>query len=163
MSYETVFQADNPVRNLSFAAFGLVFVVVGALRVFRPEMLTTIGFQGLQGKPGLWFGWFGLVFASLWTAVAGIGIAGGNIRAIHDLKAGRCQVLEGPVENFRPLPIGAHGFESFSVHGVSFQYSDGVVIPGFNNTASHRGPIRQGLWVRLCERDGQILRLEVAH
>ena len=52
--------------------------------------------------------------------------------------------------------------EHFDVHGVEFNYSDYIVSAGFNNTASHGGPIRPGLPVRICYRDGEILRLEIA-
>ena len=51
--------------------------------------------------------------------------------------------------------------EQFDIAGVSFSYSDYVITAGFNNSASHGGPIREGLPVRVCHRNGEILRLEV--
>ncbi|GAC1417844.1 MAG: hypothetical protein NVSMB69_18760 [Novosphingobium sp.] len=51
--------------------------------------------------------------------------------------------------------------EHFDVAGVTFSYSDYVITAGFNNSASHGGPIREALPVRICHRDGEILRLEV--
>ena len=51
---------------------------------------------------------------------------------------------------------------------VRFQYSDFMYSGGFNNTASHGGPIRPGLQVRVCYLPGPsddenvILRLEAA-
>ncbi|WP_322021733.1 MULTISPECIES: hypothetical protein [unclassified Burkholderia] len=52
--------------------------------------------------------------------------------------------------------------ERFCVGQVCFSYSDYVVTGGFNNTASHGGPIRAGLPVRGSYVDGLIVKLEVA-
>ena len=73
-----------------------------------------------------------------------------------------CQFLEGRVDHFHPMPYAGHDEETFDVNGVKFWYSDYIITAGFNNTASHGGPIRQGLPVRICQSDGEILRLEVA-
>ncbi|MBX9769509.1 MAG: hypothetical protein K2X47_19690 [Bdellovibrionales bacterium] len=55
--------------------------------------------------------------------------------------------------------------ESFMVSGVRFQYSDYVVTDGFNQTASHGGPISKGAYVRICydPKGNHILRLEIRH
>lgn len=157
MSYKVVFDAANePFRHLFFVAPGLLFVVVGALMVFRPQVLEAMGFRASRRfQPA--FGWFFLIFAVLWTGVAGIGVVGGDLAAGADLRAGRCEVLEGRVENLESLPKQ----ESFSLDGVRFEYSDYVVAPGFSHTAAHGGPLREGLPVRLCHADGHILRLEI--
>ena len=34
------------------------------------------------------------------------------------------QVLEGVIENFRPMPYSGHSHESFRLNGVKFDYSD---------------------------------------
>ena len=77
-------------------------------------------------------------------------------------------VVEGPVENFVPMPYQGHSLESFDVAGVHFAYSDYVLTSGFNNTSSHGGPIRQGLYVRIhyvrlgrSEDANSIVRLEI--
>ena len=78
------------------------------------------------------------------------------------LAAGTYAVVEGKVENFKPMPKTGHSQESFTVNGVRFLYSDyDVSQGGFNNTASHGGPIRSGLPVRIAYQNGRILRLEV--
>jgi hypothetical protein len=163
MHYATVFTpTDNLFRNCGFAAFGLLFVVVGALMVFRPQVLIALGFRDM-GKYRAVFGWFYFLFALLWTVIAGFSVVGGSIIASWNLNSGNCQNVEGVVDNFQPgSGWTGKNWESFSVRGVTFEYSDGEVAPGFNRTASHGGPIRQGLPVRICYRDGQILRLEVA-
>lgn len=79
-----------------------------------------------------------------------------------------CRQVEGVVGDFVPMPYDGHGYESFSVGAVRFQYSDFMYSGGFNNTASHGGPIRPGLQVRVCYLPGPsddenvILRLEAA-
>ena len=60
------------------------------------------------------------------------------------------------------MPREGHDEESFTVNGVEFHYSDYVIDGAFNNPASHGGPIRAGLPVRICHKDGRILKLEVA-
>jgi hypothetical protein len=79
--------------------------------------------------------------------------------------SGNYKVLEGIVEQFDPMP--AHGLkdESFVVKGVRFKYSDFELSAGFNNTASHGGPLREGLKIRIFYLDLKtgrtILKLEM--
>lgn len=75
------------------------------------------------------------------------------------------KIVEGEIENFNPMPHSGHAMESFTVKDVYFEYSDYVIQYGFNQTASHGGPIqRNGQWVRLsyitAEGDNIILRIE---
>ena len=71
-------------------------------------------------------------------------------------------MVEGVVKNFRPMPYEGHQDECFSVQAQTFCYSDYVVTVGFNNSASHGGPIREGLRVRVSYIGNTIIRLEVA-
>jgi hypothetical protein len=52
--------------------------------------------------------------------------------------------------------------QSFVVGGQRFSYSDYRMTAGFNNTRSHRGPIDNGVYVRITHRGNTILRLEIA-
>jgi hypothetical protein len=63
---------------------------------------------------------------------------------------GQYSTVEGTVTNFHPMPYSGHQNETFSVDGMQFSYSDYVLIPCFNNTSSHGGPIREGLRVRIA-------------
>lgn len=83
------------------------------------------------------------------------------------LKHGWYQVAEGPVENFVPMPYQGHAVEHFTVGGIRFAYSTYEVTNCFNHTASHGGPVRAGLHVRISYVGGHpglgsncILRLE---
>lgn len=76
------------------------------------------------------------------------------------------QVVEGVIDNFHPMPQSGHDMESFTVNGVYFKYSDYVIHYGFNNTASHGGPLKSnGQQVRLSyitiDNENRILKIEL--
>jgi hypothetical protein len=85
-------------------------------------------------------------------------------RGCTAMKNGTAQYLEGHVEHFVP----GSKWESFDVNGIPFGYSNYDIIAGFNNTASHGGPVREGLPVHIWYRDtgrstgNEILKLEIA-
>lgn len=68
-----------------------------------------------------------------------------------EIKAYRCiispyknneyKVVEGYVEDFKAMPYTGHSFESFSIMGVEFSYSDYGGSQGYRKTASHGGVI----------------------
>jgi hypothetical protein len=165
MNYVTIFVAsDAPYRNLSFVAPGVVFMAVALMMVFRPKWFEIIPFFSPSPK-GPWFRPLAiaiLLFSVIWTVGAGGTILGRDVNAKRALEAGDCETIEGRVEHFHPMPKSGHDMERFEVAGVKFEYSDYVLSAGFNNTASHGGPIYEGLPVRICHRDGAILRLEIA-
>jgi hypothetical protein len=155
MQYMTVFDVtQSGYRQWPFAAFGLIFVVVGAGLVFFRHQL--------RGRMHRFFPFAFLGFAVVWTLTAFVSTAGSYSRLASDLRAGRCEVTEGVVTTFHPMPYGGHQMESFVVSGRRFEYSDYVVTAGFNNTASHGGPIQQGVRVRIHHRGNDIARLEIA-
>ena len=162
MQYVTVFDAaDSPFRNLRFLYPGIALSAVGALLVFWPEALEKVGFKRLKQRR--FFRLFFFCFAILWTVVAAEAILTDALNAVHRPRVGGCNIVEGPVEHFHPMPSAGHDTERFDVKGVEFSYSDYILTAGFNNTSSHGGPIREGLPVRICYRDGEILRLDIAH
>lgn len=96
--------------------------------------------------------WSGLVFTTTFSEYLGLRSA---------YRQGQFSVVEGYVTNFRPMPYEGHQDECFSVQSETFCYSDYGVTAGFNNSASHGGPIREGLPVRVSYRGNTIVRLEV--
>jgi len=76
-------------------------------------------------------------------------------------RAGKCEVVEGIVTQFHPMPATGHGVESFVVSGKHFQYSDYSLRAGFNQTSSHGGPMRDGLHVRIHYLGDDIAKVEV--
>jgi hypothetical protein len=161
--FKTIFDAGQQgYTTIWFPTFGLIFVVIGALLVFRPALMLTLLPNGLQGRARKIFSWFFFIFALLWTAISFIVTFLEYLKVTSDLSAGRYSVVEGTVTDFVPMPYGGHSLERFTVNGNSFSYSDYVVTSGFHNTASHGGPIREGLRVRITYSGNLILRLDVA-
>jgi len=107
---------------------------------------------------------FFILWYCLWMILAGVGIVGSIYRHyshIQWLHNGYCNVVEGNVENFNPMQYEGHKFESFTVQGIRFEYSDYKVNGGFNRTNSHGGPIYEGRWVQIYYKNGTILKLVV--
>jgi|ERR1700730_5404528 len=105
----------------------------------------------------------GIVFAFV-SFIVGFGFYRDTTYGLADmqraLKEGRFSTIEGRVTDFVPMPFQGHPDEQFTVSGVRFSYSDYVIAPCFNNTSSHGGPIREGLWVRLSYQNHCILKIE---
>lgn len=83
-------------------------------------------------------------------------------------ETGNFKTVEGTINDFNPMPKGGRSRESFVVDGQYFEYSDYEVHHGFNNTASHGGPIRyNGQRVRLgyvtIDERNIILKIEMAN
>ncbi|HEV2651448.1 MAG TPA: hypothetical protein VGU69_09345 [Rhizomicrobium sp.] len=152
-------------KDWGFAAFGLIFVAIGLIVFFFPRLIRATGIPFLDF--GSWrlkfFRYFFLGFALLWTAVSFAATFGSYWHHQSLLRENRCDVVEGPVTNFVPMPLAGHAEESFSVAGVGFSYSDYIVTDAFNNSASHGGPIRAGQIVRICydPSSHEILRLDI--
>ena len=65
------------------------------------------------------------------------------------LRNGQASVVEGEIESFHPMPKEGHDQETFIVDGILFAYSDFSVTPAFNNTSSHGGPLKSGMFVKI--------------
>jgi len=75
--------------------------------------------------------------------------------------------VEGLTEDFKLPPEGSNHFESFTVNGVRFRYSDYVIIQGYHTTSKKGGPInRNGLLVRIGYKhingENVIIKLEIS-
>jgi hypothetical protein len=77
--------------------------------------------------------------------------------------SGKSLVVAGVVQDFRPAPALGPATESFSVNGVSFSYYAGADTPCFTNAPFRKGPIRNGLNVRVHYYKDCIQRFEVLH
>ncbi len=88
-----------------------------------------------------------------------------ELDALHAYRTGAYQVVQGTVVHFDPMSFEGHKVECFSAQDKRFCYSDYLIAPGFRNAASHGGPIREGLPVRIAYTTASgrnvILRLEV--
>lgn len=160
MQYVMVFDASNPPYSVySRVLEGLVFVLISLIMAFRPEWF---GRMALIIKPQRAYRWSAILFSVYWTGTVFASIHRAYERSRQALESHGCQTVEGRVEHFHPMPSGGHDKEHFDVNGVTFSYSDYIVTGGFNTAASHGGPIRDDLPVKICYRDGLILQLAVA-
>ena len=148
MVYETVFEiSDVGFKYLWLPAVGALFVVAGAFCFYR----------GLPRRLGVFIVLFGIG----WT-VASFAITNGQyISLIRAYEAGDYQVVEGPVQNFHPMPYTGDGKESFELGSLRFEYSEFELKAAHNTTAVHAGPVEDGLVVRVAYIGDKILRLEV--
>ena len=157
--------ADVGFRDLGFSAFGLIFVAVGIGLVMFPAVLRSVKIPYLDFESGgnTYAAWLFLGFAVLWTVGSFWLTYSQHMRHMALISQNQCPVVEGPVEHFVPMPYEGHSMESFSVAGVVFRYSDFYIGDGFNNAASHGGPVTADSNVRICydPRDNAILRLEI--
>jgi hypothetical protein len=151
--YTTVFEITQEPFNWWFPAFGLIFIVLGTALIFAARRWPSF----TRAKS---LGYFFVIFASLWTVVAFLGTYIIYRSAINYYHSKNYEVIEGIVESFQPMPYAGHRDECFTVRATRFCYSDYRITPEFNQTASHGGPIREGLPVRITHHNGHILRLE---
>jgi len=137
------------------ALIGLAICMVVALGFCCWELLTKRRFNYSMAYVVFAFGAF----------IVGYGFYKDNTYGLPEgvaaLREGRVSVIEGRVHDFVPMPFSGHSNEQFTVNGVHFSYSDLEIHPCFNNTSSHGGPIRDGIWVRLSYERNCILRIEV--
>lgn len=139
--------ADSGFRSVGFASTGFIFIAIGVLMFFSPKILKKLKLQKSRKEPKLQtiFRFFFLGFAIFWTSTALMSTYG----EYEVLRDAEYKVVEGKVENFDPMPYSGHKHESYTVQGVEFSYSDYNVTNGFNNTASHGGPVNQNSVVRI--------------
>jgi hypothetical protein len=163
MIFKTVFDAAHQGYGIwAFLGIGLILMAVGILLVGAPGLMLKFLPLGLQGQSRKIFGWVFLSVAVTFTVVIFANTYSAYQATVTALDHGQYSVIEGQVTNFVPMPYEGHSDESFVVKGHRFSYSDYKLTPGFHNTASHGGPIHEGLYVRVTYVGGLILRLEIA-
>ena len=154
--YRVAFDLSQKGFQWSFPAFGLVFVTIAGV---------VLWFTGTLNRPlprSRKIDLYLLIGLSvLWSIVAFLSTFKEYVALHTAYRRSQFSVVEGRVTNFRPMPYEGHQDECFSVQSHTFCYSDFEVTAGFNNSASHGGPIHQGLPVRVSYIGNKIVRLEV--
>ncbi len=74
---------------------------------------------------------------------------------------GASSVVAGKIQDFHAAPILGPANESFTVNGVPFSYNVLDSSPCFHNAPAHKGPIHDGLDVRIYYTDECIQRVDV--
>ena len=106
-------------------------------------------------------GGFAVLFCGLVVVLLGVRLIPDFVEERHAYVTGKYSVVDGPVEDFHPMPFQGHQNERFRVGAKSFSYSSFDLTSCFHSAASHGGPIRPGLNVRIFFTEGCILRLDV--
>jgi hypothetical protein len=145
-------------RQWNFPAFGLIFVAIGIGLLIYQYLRPTQKAKTFRR----WFPFVYLAFAVVWTLGSFAATFTDYLRLRNAVRDGRCEIVEGTITDFVPMPYQGHAMEHFVVNGHYFKYSDFVVTAGFNNTQSHGGPLSEGKRVRICNVGGEIARLEIA-
>lgn len=153
--YTTAYQIAQIASDWPFACVGLLPLVAGAVIIWGKRRFKWT-------KPHWLFAVFLCFFGVLWVGGVGSSVLSADWQAYAAYQKGDYRTVEGIVSDFHPMPYEGHQDECFSVQEQRFCYSDFDVGPGFHNAASHGGPIRTGLQVRISYREGRILRLDVA-
>jgi hypothetical protein len=162
VDYVTVFDAaSHPLRGWTDVAPGLIFVAIGGALVLFPRFAEAIPFHGPQAlkRP---FDWAFLSFGVILTATLSMSVFGGNLVEGAALRRGDCRLVEGRVEHIETTRTRGGYREKGEVAGVPFEYAATEIQGGFRTPASSGGPMEEGLQVRICERAGHILHLEIA-
>jgi hypothetical protein len=148
--YKLIYDVTQASPPFGFPAVGLVFIAMALLSWFFAGRLPFGWINARRSRRArkILLG-FVLGFSILWTTLTTVSILGGYYSARRTLESGKAGFVEGPVEEFQPMPLNGHGLERFRVGNVRFAHSDYVLIPGYNQTGSHGGAIRGGLMVRI--------------
>jgi hypothetical protein len=159
MQYQTVFDViDVGYRYWWFPAVFIGFIALILVELLLRKIIPTWQLSGFRK----WSLYSLLGLCSLWSLQTFTQTYSDYRELRNALQHGKTVIIEGRVENFIPMPHEGHSMESFIVAGHKFEYSDYNVTAGFNKTSSHGGPIRSGLYVRICALGTRIARLEVA-
>lgn len=150
IQYTTVYQITQLAPDWPLIWFGVAPLVVGAVIV--------LGIRRFKWTKRLWpFAVLSCVIGVMWVAAIGWSTLIRNRQALRAFQNGEYRTIEGVVSDFRQ----GRQKECFSVQDQRFCYSDYEIAPGFHTAASHGGPIRTGLQVRIAYREGRILRLDI--
>lgn len=152
--YVTVFQISTGSAGLPFALLGLVPLIVGAIVIVGK-------WRFHWRRPNWLFAVFSCAFGIIWIFLVSGPILAEGSDAFTAFRTGQYSRVEGTIRDFHPMPYEGHEDECFTVETQRFCYSDYAVTPGFHNAASHGGPIRAGLHVRIAYLGPVILRLQV--
>ena len=167
MEYTTVFEFTPKASNY-FHLIGLfIFVVIGFGFAFYTKR-SDKNFSLLR-QFKIFFGYLfgGVALIMLILMVINIPKVISSERELKEVIENKnILIVQGEIDNFSQTPESGHIFESFTVNGIKFKYSDYIVIDGFHQTYRNNGPIKQnGQQVRISyiERDNEnlIMKIEI--
>jgi hypothetical protein len=149
MEYKIIFEISKiSMGLLGFLLAGTFFIIIG---------ITLIKFQRHTNYAP--FGYIFFTFALLWTIISTSSIYSKHSSLRKNYITNNYKIVEGTIENL--THTNRDKVEIFTVKGISFKYSYGVITSGFNHTNKFGGPIREGLKVRISYVENTIIKIEV--
>jgi len=155
----TVFEiapGSNGVRAdaLFRLAIGLVALIGGVAGLFRAKGLKKVAAPAFMTA---WSVVWLIAHIPLWR----IGTTQTN-RLLDVYRNGKSQVVEGIVHVAHEQPGHGHSSgDKITVGEQTFEVNYFLVTPGYKQTISHGGMLREGVFARLHHYDGIILKLEI--
>lgn len=149
--YHTVFKIG--IQSIPWGAIWvpLIMIVIGLvlIRLGRVKQIRQV------------VGGATIIFSLLIIFLLGTSIVSEFLRERHAYAAGQFSVVEGPIQDFHPMPPLGRAKESFVVNGVNFAYDVGDSTPCFHDSAAFHKIVQAGLEIRIFYTNGCILRLDV--
>ena len=140
-------------KNILYEAtskFDFSILAIPAIMIFLMLIFPLIIKKSYKGKDvklsikfGKLFCLAGILFVALLSTVVLIAQLNMYNKIVGAYSRGEYQIVEGYVENFEPMPYEGHADETFEINGVKFSYSDYNIHPGYNNTKTHGGVIKE--------------------
>jgi hypothetical protein len=141
--------------------FGPLWAAIGAL-VFGCVLILLGKLKRRQSSRIM--GYFMALFAVLYAGDSSARWYSSRRDQMKNLAVGRYGIVQGTVENFHPVTQDGRSDEWFTISGHKFSYSDHhdlETTPCFNQTRLRRGPIHDGMFIRMKFVDQCILQIEV--
>ncbi len=153
MLYRTVFEMTWAAYPWQLLILSMAGLLIGLALLRSREASESFTWKAL--------GWIFTGFSLIWTAWL-LWTLADHFSTMRAMETKQIQITEGRIDNYTFEMHDGHGFESFTINGTRFHYSDFLATGGYNRPASQGGVIREGLQVRIAHRGNTIARLEVA-
>ncbi len=140
-------------------AIGLVVLIAGIIGLIRPKHAEGPSLKRWYG-PAFMTGWgvfWLIIHIPLWR------IGTSDIDRLVDIyHHGKSQIAEGFVHVTHEQPATGHAAgDRIAVGDQKFEVNYFLVTPGYKQTISHGGVLREGVFARLHYHDGVILKVEI--
>jgi hypothetical protein len=154
VSYVTEFDTCTAGYPWWVPGSGLAMLVGGVVWFLAPRLFGRREVPGFITIPYV-------LFAFLWTAVAGWSTGRRFLADCAELREHRATIAEGMIAKLRPLESNDGKEETFRLAGKDYRYSPYAMCCGLRKTSAKGGPIQERKRVRVSlSTAGEIIRVE---
>lgn len=166
MSYTLIFDITKTSWTDSFSLLPLIPLLAGVImtgmnisRMWKG--LPVYSWSARPDKPFRVFPYMVLAIGlgGTWQTYQDSYVAYTDLRSEYD--AGKCEIIEGKVENLQRNFNKGKSPVSFDVLYKHFTFRGGRDTPAFQQTTAGGGPVREGQQLRIASCDGAIVKLEI--